>query len=528
MASLRGLRVWLLAGSLLAGCSHASAPATGPLTIVQTQPVTKTVPGRQNGAVAQEMASLLHRYLITVDSAGRMVPDAALTVPSRANGGISSDGLSITYHLKAGLHFSDGSPLSGSDVVATLDALRSPGARIASRLGLDDVMDVSSPALLTVKVRLARPFAPILFFLCGPGNATVILPAHQATAVESSETPPEIVGAGPFRIRAFQAGERMELEPNPWYSPKPRVSELILRTVTSSETAHVQLQTGEAGGYVLADPAQAPLLADIAGLQIAVTPVDGIGALIFNTTAAPVADASTRHAIVDALDISGSVYRVFHGGVSTHDAPAGLFLWAYDPHAFPPPVYAPRTAAQLLDAAGWRAASDGRRYRNGAPLELTLIVRSDQPSSSILAATFAQALRSIGVTVTTRQYEINEWGSPDGPLYRGRFDLAIAQFVAGQDPDLTDQFACDRVPPLGYNKPRYCNPELDEVLRRAASTYDLPQRVALYRKAQEILARDLPMMPLYRLVTLSALPASVRGVEASPVTPFYNVANWRY
>ena len=233
----------------------------------------------------------------------------------------------------------------------------------------------------------------------------------------------------------------------------------------------MQLHSGEANGYVMADPALDRCSPTSRASAPTRSPVDGIGGLIFNTRAAPVRSPLTRLAIVDALDIAGSVRRVFHGGVSTHDAPAGLFLWAYDPRAFPPPVYSPKTAAALFDAQGWRLGADGKRYRNGVPLELTLIVRGDQPSSSALAATFAQQLRAIGVAVETRQYAIQEWGSPDGPLYRGRFDLAIAQFITGPDPDLTDQFACNRIPPRGYNKPRYCNPELDDLLMRAAATY---------------------------------------------------------
>jgi peptide/nickel transport system substrate-binding protein len=526
MATLGRLRVCLLAGGLLAACSHVPAPAAGPLIIVQTQPVELPVPGRENGAVAAEMAALLHRSLVTVDVAGRLVPDAAREVPNRANGGISPDGLTISYHLKPGLRFSDGTPLGAADVVATLNALRAPGARIASRLGLDDVVGAVARAPLEVQVRLARPYAPILLYLCGPGNATSILPAATASAIETSATPPQAIGAGPYRIKTFQAGERLELERNPWYQPVPLVPALVIRTVASSSTAHVQLHSGEANGYLMADPSLEPMLADVPGLRTDATPVDGIGGLIFNTTAGPVNTPATRLAIVDALDIAGTVRRVFHGGVSAHDAPAGLFLWAYDPHAFPPPVYSPKAAAALLDAQGWRAGDDGKRYRNGVPLELTLIVRGDQPSSSALAATFAQQLRNIGIAVATRQYAIQEWGSPDGPLYRGRFDLAIAQFIAGPDPDLTDQFACDRIPPRGYNKPRYCNPQLDDVLARANATYVVPQRIALYRKAQQILARDIPMMPLYRLVALNAMPAALRGFNPTPITPFYDVAAW--
>ena len=347
MASLRGLPGGLLAGILLAACSHpAAGPAQDALVIVQTQPIALAIPGSDNGAVSEETAALLHRSLVAIDAKGRLVPDAARQVPTRENGGISADGLTISYRLKPDLHFSDGSPLRAADVVATLDALRSPDARITSRLGLDDVRAVDAPDPLDVRVRLARPYAPILLDLCGPGNATSILPAPTAYAIETSAAPPQTIGAGPYRVKSFLAGDRLELEANPWYSPAPLTKTIVIRTVGSSETAHVQLHSGEASGYVMADPALESMLADVPGIRTDAVPVDGIGGLIFNTRASPVESPLTRLAIVDALDIAASVRRVFHGGVSAHDAPAGLFLWAYDPRAFPPPVYSPKERAR--------------------------------------------------------------------------------------------------------------------------------------------------------------------------------------
>jgi peptide/nickel transport system substrate-binding protein len=243
---------------MLAACSRPSAPAAGSLVIVQTQPITLAVPGSENGAVAQETATLLHRSLVTIDRSGGLVPDAAREVPTRENGGISADGLTISYRLKPDLHFSDGSPLRAADVVATLDALRSRAARVASRLGLDDILEADASTDLDVRVRLVHPYASILLYLCGPGNATSILPASSAGAIETSAAPPQAAGAGPYRIKAFQSGDRLELEANPWYVPAPRTASIVIRTVPSSETARVQLQTGEANGYVMADPALAP------------------------------------------------------------------------------------------------------------------------------------------------------------------------------------------------------------------------------------------------------------------------------
>ena len=508
-------------------CTHGRPPHAGGLTIVQTQPIALLLPGRENGAVAQETASLLGRYLVTLDAAGGLVPDAAAVVPSRENGGISPDGRTIVYHLKPGLRFSDGAVLGAADAAATIEALRDPRSLLPSRLGIEDVAAVRATGALTLRVTLKRPYAPILLYLCAPGNATTILRSSQAQALDDPQaSPASLAGAGPYAIAAVEPGERLELQPNRWYSPRPALAAMTIRTTGTSQTAHVELQSGEADGYVMADPALAGELADVPGLAIRSTPVDGIGALIFNTRSPVVSRAAMRRALLAGLDVAGDVRRIFRGGVSAHDAAAGLFLWAYDRRALPPPRYEPAAARSQLDALGWRLGRDGKRYRDGVPLALHVIVRGDQPSSSELAIEFAAQLRSLGVGVELRQYPIDEWGSPGGPLYGGAFDIAIAQFIAGFDPDVTDQFACDRIPPRGYNKPRYCNPALDAILARAAASYDRGLRRELYRQAQRILARDVPLVPLYRLVSLDALPAALHGVDPTAVSPFYGVARW--
>ena len=527
------LRRWLVAAlaaaSVLAGCSRPTAlEPSRTLVFVQTQAITNLDPARSNGGVAQELGALLHRYLLTLGPQGELVPDAALRVPSRANGEISRDGLTITYQLRRGLHFSDGRPLDAKDVVATILAQGSPKSFAMSRIGADVVRRAWSPKPFVVRVRLKRPFAPILYYLCAPGSATPILPARDVAALLDRSAPSiPVVGAGPYRVLDFSPGDGLDLVPNPWYSPTPVIARIFIRTIPSSNTVRVALQTHEADGYLNGDPALATLR-DSTSMRMLSVGLDGLGALILNTSSGPLRDVRVRRAIARGLAVRRDVSAAFDHTVDSRNAGRGLFLWAYDPQAYRVPRYAVAHAKADLDAAGWHVGPGGVRIRNGRELQLLLIIRNDQPSSQTLAAEFAQDLRTIGIRVRIRAYALGLIGDPKGPLYQGRFNLALVQYVSGVDPDLIDQFGCDRIAPHGYNKSRYCNPVLDRLLRRASMLYSRASRAALYRKAQRILAQDMPLVPLYRLTVVDDVPRSLRGFRPSLVSPFYDVAGWRY
>jgi peptide/nickel transport system substrate-binding protein len=188
-----------------------------------------------------------------------------------------------------------------------------------------------------------------------------------------------------------------------------------------------------------------------------------------------------------------------------------LFQWAYDASWYQMPRYDPAAARAVL-----------------APLhlDLSLIVRADKPTAVAFATEVQAAEAAAGVTVTLKRWPVIALVAPDGPLYGGRYDLALFPFVGGPDPDVTDQFSCDRIPPRGFNKPRYCNPSLDRAMQDAASTYDRQTRRVRYRAIQRTLASDLPLDALYQLVIIDAFPSRLRGESTAPTGPFWNVANW--
>ncbi len=522
--------LFIVLALLVAGCARPGGNTRDHLTIVQTQDFPSLDPIFVSGVGGQELAALLYSYLVKFDDRGELIPDAAIEVPTRANGGISPDGLQIVYHLRPGIRFSDGSSLTSFDVAETIGHVAFPGSDAPSRVAFDDIAAISTPDAMTVKIFLRTPYAPIVLYLCGPGNAVPILSGRQlaghahmrGTILDSAP-----IGSGPYRVDRWLRGERVELRANPYYfGGTPKIERITILPVPSSVTAYQMLRTGEANAYVNADDSQFAELSALPGERTESVPIDGTGALIFNTTQPALADARVRRALTQGLDVAAVVNKTLLGGDRARDPGRGLFEWAYDPRAYAMPSHDAGAAARALDAAGWRMGPDGVRHKGGESLALDVIVRADKPSALEMATLMQAQLRPLGIRLSIRRFAVSALVAPDGPLYGGHYDIALFPFIAGFDPDVRDQFGCARIPPHGFNKARYCNPALGRIMNEAVRPYDRAARIPYYRAVQRILAADLPMVAMYQAVSINTFPSWLRNEHAAVNTPFWNVADW--
>lgn len=529
---MRVLALALLA-LLVAGCARPEhTRERDHLTIVQTQDFQSLDPIFVSGVGGQELAALMFSYLVKFDDRGELVPDAAVAVPTQANGGISPDGRTIVYHLRPGIRFSDGSALTAFDVAETIGHVAFPGSDAPSRVAFDDIAAIATPDELTVKVYLKLPYAPMVLYLCGPGNAVPILASsqlHGHAHLRGTRLDTEPLGSGPYKLERWARNERLEVVSNPYYyGGKPKIDRITILPVPSSTTAYNMLRAGEVDAYVNADDSQYTQLAALHERRTEAVPIDGTGAIIFNTTHDGLSDVRVRRAFTQALDITGIVEKTLLGADRAKLPGRGLFVWAYDPHAYAMPEHNLAAAAALLDSAGWRVGADGLRHKGNQTLTLDTIVRADKPSALQMATLMQAQERLLGIHLSIRRFDVAELVAPDGPLYGGHYDVALFPFIAGFDPDVRDQFACRRVPPHGFNKARYCNPPLDRLMNEAVRPYSRADRAPYYREVQRILARDLPIVAMFQAVSINTFPAELRKEHSAVNTPFWNVADWSY
>ncbi|MBV9269635.1 MAG: peptide ABC transporter substrate-binding protein, partial [Candidatus Eremiobacteraeota bacterium] len=103
------------------------------------------------------MASLTMAWLIKWDHDNNPIPELATEVPTQANGGISKDGLTITYHLRKGVKWSDGQPFTADDVIFTTKQILNPANNITTRPGWDRIAKMDEPDKYTVVYHLSKP-----------------------------------------------------------------------------------------------------------------------------------------------------------------------------------------------------------------------------------------------------------------------------------------------------------------------------------------------------------------------------------
>ncbi len=534
IAALRAPAVLLATLLTVAGCAPAPR-ATGPaLTIAQQQEPMSLNPALENGTSSMEWGLLLFNYLVKFDDRGRLVGDIASAVPSLANGGISRDGLTVTYHLRRGIRFADGTPLTARDCAWSIDAINNPANNVQSRYGYDRIARAEARGDATLVLHLRRPFAPLLTLVEAP-EGFPILPAHLLAGQPDFNRiafDGQPIGGGPYVVTRWLRGDRVEMRANPYYwRGKPKIERLTVRFVADPQTAINLLRTHELGGYFNEqDAANYPLLEKIAGYRVTTTPIGGVGAIIFNTADPQTSDPRVRHALAMAIDIPRLVASTYRGALTSSTAGRGLFAWSYDPASYPDISYDPAAARGLLDQAGWRAGQNGTRERDGRPLDLLLIIQASTPGDAIIGNTITAEEGAIGAHVTLKAFNVTQFVAPvdeGGPVYGGKFQMALYPFINGDDPDTTDQFACANVPPHGYNKSRICDPRIDALLRaNFLGTFDPAARTAVYRKLQAVLYEKLPIALLYQRRQINTFTTQLRGQTTSLNGAFWNAGAW--
>lgn len=525
------------AGILLfafAACSGGGTPGTrADFTIAQQREPRSLNPALENGASATEWGFLLFSYLVKYGEGGRMIADIATAVPSVQNGGISADGKTIVYHLRTNVRFADGTPLTAADCVWSIEAVNNPANNVQSRNGYDIIAKAEARDPQTLVLHLKKPFAPLLTVVLAP-QGFPILPKHlleKSPDFNNIAFNAQPVGSGPYVVTQWTRGDRVQMRANPYYwQGKPRIERLDIQFVPNPQTAINLLQTHEIQGYYSdSDYADYPILKALPGYRVTSAPQNAVGAIIFQTQDPVTGDPRVRHALAQAIDVKTLIRKAYRGGINPEAAGRGLFIWAYDPTAYPDIPYDVAGARRLLDAAGWIVAGDGVRRKNGHPLSVQFIIQAATPGDAVIANNVIQFERAVGAEVTIKQFNITQFVSPaseGGPVYGGKFQMALYSFVNGDDPDLTDQFACANVPPNGYNKSRICAREIDTLLAEGRTTYDIAQRKAVYAKLESLLSEKMPIMLLYQRPELDTFSTALRGQTTSLSGAFWNVGSW--
>ncbi|MDB5094041.1 MAG: putative Extracellular solute-binding proteinfamily 5 [Candidatus Eremiobacteraeota bacterium] len=476
--------------------------------------------------------------LVSVDGSGKnTIPILATEVPTEKNGGISKDGLAITYHLHSGVKWHDGAPFTSKDVKFSWQAMMNDANNVNERVGYEDVKSVDTPNDLTVVFHLKRKFAPFVNTVFGESDSPVaIVPEHLLAKYKDLNRIPfnqEPVGTGPFKVARWVRGDHIELVANDdYFRGKPKLRTIIVREIPDENTSVNALRSHDVDWIFEASEQHYSVLKTIPDINVVLNEKPQTLQMLVNTSRPNLGDVRVRRAISYAVDKPALVEKNTFGTATVAWADQPPFQWSYTSDVAKYPTSAQKAKA-LLAEAGFTPGPDGIMRKNGQPLTVVLSYNVENTTRRNVAVQVQAMLRAVGIDAQMKTYPANilfaTYGQ-GGVLTNGRYDLNISGWIAGQDPDDHSEFGCDQIPrpghPDGVNYTRYCSKAMDALQASALASYDEAVRKPAYVKIQQLLAADLPIVYIWFPRMLQPISRDFKGFAPNPVNEAWNAYEW--
>jgi peptide/nickel transport system substrate-binding protein len=529
----------LLAACTQTGGSGGTAGGTaasggGTLRIAIQQDVKNLNPLLNSNTTDGMIANLMFLPLLHANENGDQVPMLAASVPTEQNGGISKDGMTITYHLRKNVKWTDGVPVTSKDVKWSWQAIMNKNNNVISTHGYDFVKSIDTPDDWTVIVHLKQKFAPFVnTFFADSDQPYPVAPAHVLSKYPNINQIPfnndPGVTDGPFKFVRWVHGDHMEFAANDAFAlGKPKLARIYVRIVPDENTTINLLRTHDIDWMYQASINNYPQVRNIPGTHIVWVNVNGYDDVQLNVQRPYLKDVRVRQAIAMAIDKQRIVQTSTFGQnkMAVEDQPDWMWTFNSDIKDYPHDV---NQAKQLLQQAGWTPGSDGIMTKNGQRLTLVLVYNNSNVTRRKNVVEIQEMLRQAGIEVEVKPYPGDVLFAPVGEggiLQGGKFDLSRAGWYSGIDPDDSSQLTCSNLAPNGYNYSRYCSAEMDAVQQTALNHYDPATRKKAYFRIQELLHRDVPEIYLYYLRQMEPVSDNFKGFTPNPVTESWNAWQW--
>ncbi len=525
--------VFLVAACILAACSPEEHQQPVPVTRTQHSPpvtgdaivegtigeASTLIPVLASDSASHAVAGQIYNGLVKYDKNLTIVGDLAQTFD------ISPDGLTITFHLRKGVTWHDGSPFTARDVLYTHRIIIDPKTPTAYAEDFKQVKTISAPDDHTIRVTYEKPFAPAL-----ASWGTGILPAHLLEGKDITKSPlaRKPVGTGPYRFTEWVAGQKIVLDANPTYfEGRPYIDRYIYRIIPDTSTMYMEMKAG-AIDLMNLTPVQYARQTSSRLFSSRFNkfryPSSGYLYMGYNLRHPLFGDKRIRQAITAAINKDELIQGVLFGMGQKAHGPIVPGRWAYNPNVRDI-AYDPKHAAELLAQAGWREKNaDGILIRNGKPFQFTILTNQGNQQRLMSAQIIQQRLKYVGVDVKIR---IVEWATfLKEYIDKGKFEVVMLGWNISQDPDMYDIWHSSKTNPGELNFVGFKNAEVDRLLVEGRGTFDIEQRKKAYFRIQEILADEQPYTFLYVPDSLPVVSARIRGVEPAPAGLGHNQIKW--
>jgi peptide/nickel transport system substrate-binding protein len=529
-AALLGLA--FLSAESNAAPSHSRVNAwTTPhvLTISDAGDPNTLNPHLGQSAPVANLSEMTMAWLIRWDKHNQPYPELATEVPTQTNGGVSKDGLTITYHLRKGVRWGDGAPFDADDVVFSTAVVNDPANNEAARF--NQIASVDEPDKFTVVYHLKKPYATAVesFFSSCCANPS-ILPKHLLARYPNINDVPYNalpVGIGPFKFERWDRSKQVVLVANPLYwRGRPKLDKIVYKIVPDREQLLAQLAAHHVDMWYQFGGAYLARLQALRSYTIARKPSYAYSHFDFNLTHAAVADVTVRRALRLALDRQGIIDKLGHGvGIVQDSATPVTAPYFADLGTTP---YDPPKADALLDQAGWVRGPDGIRAKDGIKLDLAVAVTAGQSDTDKQLESVANDWRRIGVGLHVDHYPPALMFAPvqqGGVLYGGKWDVVFFAWAADPLGDYSSLYGCNAFPPDGQNTLHWCNRTAQAALDAFFGHYQQSERNADVKSVMQEFVNEVPSIVSALREDLFAYNKDLKNYDPNNVTPFDDMMN---
>ncbi|MEZ5797370.1 MAG: peptide ABC transporter substrate-binding protein [Paracoccaceae bacterium] len=561
------LRTALLGAVALAGMAsgaNAERGTDGHVNVLYWQAPSILNPYLSSGTKDVEAASLVLEGLAGFDEKGEVFARLAVDVPTVANGGITEDLTQITWKLKPGLVWSDGSPVTSADAKFTWEYCTHPEGGCAQAARYEGITAIETPDAETIVVKFSAPKPnPYQAFV---GGTSPILQAAQfanclgAAASSCNEQNFKPIGTGPFVVKDFKVNDVVELEANANYrdAAKPAFATMTVKGGGDAvAAARAVMETGEfdyAWNTQINPEMQAQMIAAGKGVLL-----NGFGTLVerveMNMTdpdpALPEGERSTTkhpHPILSDINVRKALSMAIDrqtlvdigygsaGRATCNLVPAPEMFASDNTGCLTQDI---EGAKALLESSGWVDGNgDGIREKDGKPLKI-VYQTSTNPVRQDFQAVIKSWWNEIGVDVELKNIDASVFfggdaGSPDTfqkfyadvEMYANNFD--------GTDPEpYLGQYLCNKIPGpenqwQGENINRFCDPAYDTLWAELSKTSEMGKRAEIAKQLNDMLTKDsFTVVSLVDRGRLSAASNTLGGVVLNTWdTELWNAQDW--
>ena len=481
----------------LAACNQRP-PASDVITVAVLSSPNSLDPRIGSDETSQRVHQLVFDYLLALDE------------KLRVTGGLATHWEQpnpITYlvHLRKGVRFHDGHELTADDVVHTFGSFIDP-AFVSPRKGAYRMLDrVEAVDSYTVRFTLKEPFGSFPIQLVMP-----VVP--KGAGPELRDRP---IGTGPYKFVSFAVDDHVTLEAFPGYfRGAPANGGVVLKVVPDEIMRALELRKGTVDMVVNdLSPDVVHQLAEEKAVTIAEAPGTDYAYVGVNMRDPILKDRRVRHALGYAIDRQAIVDHLRRGLARPAVGVLPPASWAFEPGVFQF-THDPQKAIALLEAAGHRDPDgDGPLPR----LRLSLKVSTNE-FIRLQAAVIQEDLKRVGIDLDVRSYE---FATLYADVLKGNFQLFTLQWVGVSDPDMLRRvFHSKQMPPNGFNRGYYDNPDVDRLIDAAMVAESDEERRKLYGDAQRMVAEDAPYISLWYKTNIAVSGTGIEGVKLTPSAEF--------